>query len=401
MQKRYGLGAIILHWLLALALTFQLSLGLGLEHLGTEGFAVYQLHKSVGIAVLLLSLLRLGWRLAYPAPQPLGKGFTARLASAVHAGLYVFMVGAPLTGWLLVSTDKVKVPTLLFGTLPWPHLPVSDALNGLAHVSHALLGWIGIALILLHVAGALRHQLLLRDGLMARMAPGRGLWILLALLVPAGWALGVAAIKSVGSAPAQPPAETAPPEAIPTPAAPLNEAVNAAEPVAEAGPPPVWQVQPGGTLRFSLTNGAGRIDGRFAQWNGDIAFDPDRPESADIRITVSLASASVGDPVQDGMMTGAEFFDASAFPRAVFRTTSVRMDAPGRYTARGTLSLKGMSKPQTIRFTLSGSGLSRRVEGSATIDRSAFAIGTGEAAASLGTDVTLAFRFDAKGSPGR
>ncbi len=407
-QQRYSLGAIILHWLLALALAFQLSLGLGLEYLGARGFALYQVHKSVGIAILLLSLLRLGWRLTHRRPPVLERGFSGGLAAAVHAGLYVFMIGAPLTGWLLVSTDKVKVPTLLFGTVPWPHLPFPESVNGFAHLGHAVLGWLGIALILLHVAGALRHQWLIRDGLMARMAPGRGLWLALALLVPIGWGLGVAAIKSVGPAPAAEeaaparammPDNTAAPDNAAAPDLQANESANAAAADEEAAPP-VWAIEPGGMLAFSVGNGAGRINGRFAQWNGEIAFDPDHPERADIRITVSLTSASVGDPVQDGMLAGADFFDVPAFPRGVFRSTSVRADGPGRYIARGTLSLKGASRPQTIRFTLSGQGLSRHVEGRATIDRAAFGIGSGEAAETLAPEVMLSFRFDARGRPG-
>jgi cytochrome b561/polyisoprenoid-binding protein YceI len=415
-QQRYSFGAIVLHWLLALALAFQLSVGLGLEYLGTRGFAVYQLHKSVGIAVLLLSLLRLGWRLTHRSPPALERGLTGWLAKAVHIGLYVFMIGAPLTGWLLVSTDRVKVPTLLFATIPWPHLPVPESFNGLAHIGHGLLGWLGIALIVLHVAGALRHQWLIRDGLMQRMAPGRGTWLLLALLVPAGWALGIAAIKSAGPpvAVAADPGNVAQADETRLPDGPGNEAAidNAAATADDAANavvaavseatamPPVWQVQPGGVLAFSVSNGSGRIDGRFAQWNGDIAFDPDRPERAEIRITVSLGSATIGDPVQEGMLAGADFFDVAAFPRAVFQSTDVRANGPGRYIARGTLSLKGVTKPQTVRFTLSSTGLSRHVEGSATISRAAFGIGTGPAGEPLGPDVALSFRFDATGRPG-
>ena len=398
MQQRYSLVAIGLHWLLALALAFQLSMGLGLESLGVRGFAAFQLHKSVGIAVLLLSLLRLLWRWIYRPPPAPEKGATAWLAKAVHAGLYLFMIGAPLTGWLLVSTDAVKVPTLLFGVLPWPHLPAPQGLNDFAHGSHALLSWLGIALILLHVAGALRHQWLIRDNLMARMAPGRGLWLVLALLVPIGWLLGMAVIRSVPPAPAQ--AEA--PAAVPSPAAaPANEAVPVAVAPSVSAPtaPPVWTIKPGGTLAFTVGNGATRINGRFGSWRGDIAFDPDRPESAKIAMTIDLASASVGDATQDAMLKGPDFLDVASHPRATFRATSVRQTGANRFTAQGTLNLKGKSLPQRLTFTLSGTSFSRHVDGQATIDRTAFGIGAGEAAGELAPTVSLSFRFDAVGSP--
>jgi len=404
-QQRYNLGAIILHWLLALALAFQLSLGLGLEYLGRNGFAQYQLHKSVGIAILALSLLRLVWRLTHRRPPALEGGFSGWLAKAVHFGLYLFMIGAPLTGWLLVSTDRVTVPTMLFGAVHWPHLPAPHSVNGFAHVSHSLLGFLGIALILLHIAGAIRHQWLIRDNLMTRMAPARGLWLVLALLVPIGWALGVMVIKSAGETAGKsttPASLEAPVPTVdvaqPAAATPDNEAT-APTPAAAAAPapPPSWTIQPGGTLAFSVTNGADRIAGRFAKWRGDIVFDPDQPESARIHLTIDLRTASVSDATQDAMLAGADFLDTAAHPQAVYRVTSVRMIAPGRYKAQGTLTLKGKSASQDIVFGLSGAGLSRHVEGSAVISRARFGIGAGETAEALAPNVQLTFNFDATG----
>jgi cytochrome b561/polyisoprenoid-binding protein YceI len=407
-QQRYNLGAIILHWLLALALAFQLSLGLGLEDLGRKGFAQYQLHKSVGIAILALSLLRLVWRLAHKRPPALEGGFTGWLAKAVHFGLYLFMIGAPLTGWLLVSTERVIVPTMLFGAVHWPHLPAPHSLNGFAHISHSLLGFLGIGLIVLHVAGAIRHQWLIRDNLMARMAPARGLWLVLALLVPVGWALGAMTIKSPGKSPGENagpaaveatiPADVEAPNAV---ASPDNAASTAAPAGAVPAPPPSWTVAPGGTLAFSVTNGADKIGGRFAKWRGDIMFDPDKPESAAIRLTVDLRSASVGDATQDAMLAGADFLDAAAHPNATYRVTAVRLIAANRYRAQGTLTLKGKSQPQEIVFGLTGAGLSRHVEGSAVINRASFGIGAGEAAQNLAPSVQLTFSFDAKGRPAK
>lgn len=170
-QQRYSSVAIWLHWIIALAVAAQIALGFAMPD-GPEGFAPFQLHKSIGITILLLSLARLAWRLVRRPPPPVEAGFQGFLAKAVHTLLYVFMIGAPLTGWALVSTSSIQVPTVLWGLIPWPHLPISSALGGLAEQSHELLAWIGLALILLHVAGALRHQWLIRDGLLRRMAPG-------------------------------------------------------------------------------------------------------------------------------------------------------------------------------------------------------------------------------------
>jgi cytochrome b561/polyisoprenoid-binding protein YceI len=422
LQARYSSVAVLLHWVIALALGFQLALGFSMPK-DASGFWYYQLHKSVGITILLLSLARLAWRLTHRRPPKVEHGFNGFLAAAVHTLLYAFMIGAPLTGWALVSTAPIEVPTLLYGAIPWPHLPLPQALNEGLEETHELLAWIGLALIVLHVAGALRHQLLLKDGLLRRMAPGGSAalaGVLALLVVGTYFATGMTVASTYDDGPQR---ERAAPQgsagAAASMAPPLDadevedaakEAAEAAEEKAEEeaaaaeeaeeedAPPPSWTIQSGGRLGFSVTYGSDSYRGSFSDWSGTIRFDPENPENApDIRINVVLASASMGDATQDSMLQGGDFFASSANPTATFRSTSVRQTGPGRYSAQGTLSLRGASRPQTVNFTLSGDGLRRRVEGSGTINRTAFGIGTGDSAAGLGTSVTLNFAFDAVG----
>lgn len=415
-QQRYSSIAVLLHWVIALALAFQLALGFAMPK-DESGFALYQLHKSVGITILLLTLARLAWRITNKPPRAVEGGFQGFLAKTVHTLLYVFMIGAPLTGWALVSTSEIQVPTVFWGVIPWPHLPLPQGIGETVEGLHETLAWIGVALIVLHLAGALRHQVLLKDGLLRRMAPGgkagaafallaavivtyfaTGMYVADQYLVPAMERQEAAAEADDDVAgPVEPtpaPTAEAPPEAEETDTV---EQAAAEEEEEEAGPPPVWTIQPGGRLGFSVSNGDNTIRGSFSEWSGDIRFDPDNPESADIRINVSLASASLGDATQDNMLQGADFFASAANPTATWRSTSVRRTGPNRYSASGTLSLKGASRPQSLTFTLSGEGLRRRVEGSASIDRNAFGIGTGESAAGLAGSVALSFAFDAVG----
>lgn len=420
-MQRYSRIAIFLHWTIAAAIAFQIAVGWGLEDLGKRGFNLFQLHKSIGIAILLLSLARIVQRYTRPRPAAVEGGLTGAIATLVHGGLYFFMIAAPLTGWAIVSTTKVKVPTLLFWTIPWPHLPLPQGVNKVADVSHSVLPWIGIALLALHVAGALRHHMLLRDGLIWRMVPGRSAAVmaLLLALVPVGFLLGELALPlmSSGNRPAVADAPAPQPEnaavetgaretnaAAPAIAAAPKEATagsgTAAETEKPQGPPPRWTIQPGGQLGFSLGNGGDRIDGHFGKWTGAIAMDPDHPESATIRLEVDLATATVGDPTQDGMLAGDEFFATAAHPKAVYTSAKVERTGPDSYRARGTLSLKGVSAPQSIRFTLSGTGLRRKVQGSATIARKTFGVGNGDSAADLDAMVAVNFAFSAKGKAG-
>lgn len=412
MPQRYSLAAITLHWAIAALLAFQIAVGWALGSLGARGFALFQLHKSIGITVLLLTLLRIGVRWWKPRPAKLEGGWQGALASGVHVGLYAFMLGAPLTGWALVSTAKVKVPTLFFGVIPLPHLPLPMASHGLAEGGHSLLAWIGIALVALHVAGALRHHVLMRDGLIWRMVPGRSTALMIGLpaLILGGFLLGRAILPGAAPAAPQSPAANAV-EAEDVPAednaveAAGNASDNAAAPAANetaavaeepAGPPPAWTVQPGGKIGFAVGNSGETISGSFSKWTAKIVMDPDHPESADIKVTIDMASASVGDAYKDGMLPGDEFFGSAAHPTATFVARGAEKSGANAYRAHGTLTLKGVAKPQAIRFTLSGSGKNRKVSGSASVARLPFGVGNGDSSTGLDPKVSVTFSFDAK-----
>ena len=406
-QQRYSSVAVLLHWVIALALAGQIALGFAMPKGRIADFELFQLHKSIGVTIFVLSVLRLVWRWTHRPPQAVEGGFNGFLAKAVHVLLYAFMILAPLTGWAIVSTSPIKVPTMLWGVIPWPHLPLPGSMNETFEETHEMLAWIALALVVLHVLGALRHQLFLKDGLMRRMAPGGSAalgFVLLLLAVVIYFATGmyvanqylVPAMERQNSAAAAP--GRVPLNAAPTPAAEATEAAEEEEIAAdEPGAPPVWAIQPGGRLGFSVSAGGDTYRGSFSEWSGAITFDPENPEAADLRITVRLASATLGDSTMDETLKSGDFFNTSANPTATWRSTSVRQTGPNRYTANGTLSLKGVSKPQAVNFTLSGEGLRRHVEGSAGIDRNAFGVGTGDSAAGLDGSVALSFAFDATG----
>ncbi|GBQ70418.1 cytochrome B561 [Acetobacter lovaniensis NRIC 0474] len=142
-------------------------------------FQIYQLHKSIGITVMFLIALRIGWRLTHPAPAlptdilPLEK----KGAHLVHLALYGLQVILPLSGWAMVSVSVLGIPTVLFDTVPWPDLPVLSTLPDKAPVEavlkvlHHWAAWGLLALITLHVAAALRHQFVLHDHVLRQMLP--------------------------------------------------------------------------------------------------------------------------------------------------------------------------------------------------------------------------------------
>lgn len=408
--QRYSYTAIALHWLLALLLAFQIALGWALEgNNSPELFARYQLHKSVGITILLLSLARLAARLFTPRPPASdGPAWTRALASIVHWLFYVVMILGPVTGWLLVSTARVQVPTLLFGIVPWPHLPVGRSWHEPAEAIHGAMAWIAIGLFLLHIAGALRHQWLLGKPELQRMIPfarGKAAGALIGALVLVGGAFAAGetaypdvlrpATQKTAAAPAARAAATPAPE---TPAAEEKAAEPAEAETGETAQPVAdWTVASGGRLGFAARWNGEAIDGRFDRWRAAIRFSPDDLASSQIRVTVDLASADTGDGQRDDSLKSSDFFDTGAHPNATFTARDIRHIDGDRYEARGTLNLRGVSKPATLRFTLRIEDNRARVAGSARIDRTAFGVGQGEWAATdaIAASVDIAFSFTA------
>jgi cytochrome b561 len=182
-RSRYSSVAIAFHWLIAALIVTNIGLAWYVETLkGSEAVSPLMLHKSIGITVLILSVLRLGWRLAVPAPKLPAylTGWERLAAQTVHVIFYVLMIGMPLSGWAWVSASPlIKVhPTVLYGVVRWPAIPYpgldSDQLHTARtgfELTHKTLAKIAYVTIALHVGAALKHQFVDRDDIVARMIP--------------------------------------------------------------------------------------------------------------------------------------------------------------------------------------------------------------------------------------
>jgi len=141
-----------------------------------QRFKIYQWHKSFGIVVLLLSLFRLMWRLTHKAPAlPDGmKGWEIMAAKITHIGFYGLMIGVPLLGWAMISASKLPIENELFYLIPLPDMPgvtASDAVENRLKLLHEIGAKLILLLFVLHVAGALKHHFVEKDGTLARMIP--------------------------------------------------------------------------------------------------------------------------------------------------------------------------------------------------------------------------------------
>jgi cytochrome b561 len=376
--QRYTSVAVFLHWAIALLIIAQIAGGLwmtrgeGAITPGDPRFTVFQLHKSLGLTVLLLSVARIVWRLMNPPPpEPAHISAIEKLAAkAAHLLFYVLIFVLPLTGWAVVSTSSTGLPTHFFWLVDWPHLPLprGGEPHEIFEESHELLAYGAIALIGLHVAGALKHQILDKTDLIGRMAPGlfgptdpprqNGRGLVVAVAAPLVLGLGViAAGMTMNASPA-----------------PAQSAAGAEE---AAQGEWAWAIdRAASSIRFTGEQSGAAFEGEFRDWSASIVFNPDDLGSARLRAVTAVGSAVTGDSFVDEAMPTGSWFDARNHPEAVFEASSVRATGAGAYEAAGELTIKGATVPVTLPFTLEIDGNAARAEGQVTLDRRAFGLGT-------------------------
>lgn len=174
-QQRWGLVAQVLHWLIAVLVVVMAGLGWYMTTLKISPtmFELYALHKSIGVTVLVLMVLRLLWRQLNPTPPLPARMKPAErwLAHASHGLLYLILFGMPISGYVVNSA--ADFPLKVFGLVTLPNLIAeNESVKEAAVTVHSTLIWVLVAVLVLHVAGALKHHFVDRDDVLRRMIPG-------------------------------------------------------------------------------------------------------------------------------------------------------------------------------------------------------------------------------------
>jgi len=177
LPMRYGAAAQTFHWLIAALVVVQFTLAYLAEGLpiGVRQLALLARHKSFGMTILMLAVLRLLWRLKHPPPGlPAGMmPWERTLARATHVAFYVLLFAMPLTGWTMSSAKNYSVSW--FGLFTWPDLiGKSETAFGLLRATHIVMSDVLLALAILHVLAALKHHFWNKDGVLLRMLPFAG-----------------------------------------------------------------------------------------------------------------------------------------------------------------------------------------------------------------------------------
>ena len=367
-SPRYNTVAILLHWVIAALLLFMIWLGWNMD----DNEARFQLHKSLGIAILVLTVARIAWRRMNP-PPPLPEDMTAwekRLSHGVHSAFYALMLALPLLGWLVVSTSKFQVPTVLFGSLSWPHLPFTEglrggAVHGVAEFLHSKGAWALILLLGLHVAGAIKHEIAAEEGVFKRMIPMLGPTSrprrphgLLTAFGGAGLAFMLIAALPLLFAPRAPaPLETQP----------------AANGTAKLTPN--WEIDyDTSEIRFAGTYENKPFSGHFTRWAGEVQFDPEDLASARVRVQVDTGSAITGKKLYDDTLHSSEWFDTATFPLAKVNLSKFA-EAETGYSAEASILIKGKATNVPLEFTLTLNGDEASFSGITHLSRKALNLG--------------------------
>lgn len=188
---RWPVVIVLLHWTMTAALLAMILGGFAMSRvaeaaaeagdfsltvLGIPVFEAYQLHKSIGVLLFGLVLIRLLFRVALPEPDlPEHTKTPERFAArAAHVGLYMLMFGLPISGWLLAASSPLGIPMQVFGLFTFPHPIGPDAgRDALFHTAHWAGAWALCGLASVHTAAALKHHVINRDSVLEAMLPVR------------------------------------------------------------------------------------------------------------------------------------------------------------------------------------------------------------------------------------
>ena len=346
-RERYDAVARLLHWLVAGMIVLQFVLAKMAEAADEDGSKFRQLvllanHKSVGITILAVAAMRLGWRFFRQPPPPLPMPQWQRMAASLsHGAFYALMFVMPITGWLMSSAANISVSWFNLFQLP-DFIGPNDELEGLFEGVHETLAKVLFVLALVHVGAAVKHTFIDRDSALRRISSRLGIAVFVLVIIA-----GVMLLSPASRA-------------------------------QEAGPP-LWNIDyEASSIRFTAEQAGASFDGDWETWKAELRFDPAALADSAFDVAIEVASVATLDEERDETLQDPEFFDGVNFPLAHYRATRFERSGDDGYTASGLLEIKGASSPVPLRFTVQQDGNSVVLDGTARLDRLAIGVGTGD-----------------------
>ena len=384
-NQTYGIVAQVLHWVTALLILLLLVLGIYMHELPVdtaqqveEKIWLYSLHKTLGILTFGVAIVRVVWAVVQTRPFPINsdKKLESTLASVIHWLLYGCIILMPITGWLHHAALEGFAPIWWPWSQDIPFVPKDPHLAKLFGNAHFLTAVLLMGSLFLHIAGAAKHVIVDRDQTLARMTPGKvvkferplpqpgkgRIYLVLVALVFTG--LIVAIFSS------------------------QTPVIQNASSITESGVSSTgkWIVDHSKSkLEVEIIQGGKPVAGSFSNWQAEIEFDPDKLEKANVAVSISIASLSLGGVTEQAISK--DFLNAAGYPQAEFSSKKFIKIEDGKYQAEGELSLIGETNPLVLPFDLKIENGRAFMSGRTKIERLDYGIGQ----KGFSTDGTLGF----------
>ena len=358
-----------MHWLVAGLIICQYVLAELADYARADEALLKQLgllanHKSVGMTILLIAAIRLLYRFFQPAPA-LPKtmpNWQQRLSNGSHFLLYALLFALPISGWLMSSATAYSVSWFNLFAIPDLIAPNESRADQLAAI-HYYLGKALLILAVVHIAAALKHHFIDKDDVLSRMA-GLGSWISFALVA----IVSISALSQVGSKSA--PAST---NLIATTSSTKEDDTTLAP-----SDLAIWQIDyERSFIKFSGDQAGAPFTGQWQSWQAQLQFDESDLSKGRFDVRIDTQTPFSNDDERDDTIRSSDFFDVSKFKEARFIAN--RFERSGdAFLALGILEIKNLSHPVTLNFTVEQANGITTLEGSASLDRLLWNIGTGD-----------------------
>ena len=358
-----------MHWLVAGLIICQYVLAELADYARTDQALLKQLgllanHKSVGMSILLIAAIRLLYRFFQPAPA-LPKtmpNWQQRLSNGSHFLLYALLFALPISGWLMSSATAYSVSWFNLFAIPDLIAPNESRADQLAAI-HYYLGRALLILAVVHIAAALKHHFIDKDDVLSRMA-GLGSWISFALVA----IVSISALSQVGSKSA--PAST---NLIATTSSTKEDDTTLAP-----SDLAIWQIDyERSFIKFSGDQAGAPFTGQWQSWQAQLQFDKSDLSKGRFDVRIDTQTPFSNDDERDDTIRSSDFFDVSKFKEARFIANRFERSEDA-FLALGTLEIKNLSHPVTLNFTVEQANGITTLEGSASLDRLLWNIGTGD-----------------------
>jgi len=383
-NNHYSPVAKMLHWLVAGMIVLQFVLAKMADIASDEGSAVRELallanHKSVGITILALAIVRLVWRQknqppALPDAIPQWQVTASQLS---HWSLYALLFAMPITGWLMSSASAYSVSWFNLFQLPVFVAPNPEA-KEVFQETHETLSKLLVLVATVHIGAAIKHALIDKDRVLQRMVSTVSV-VAFAVTV----ALGVSWLGAAGTN-----SDTAL-TAAPAEADFVSSAITSAL--------PIWQIDYAASyIKFVGDQAGAAFEGSWESWSADLQFSSEQLGDSAFDVIVDATSAETQDNDRDVTLADPEWFDSVNFPEAYFRASNFSA-TDGGHIADGQLIIKNLASPVKLAFTIVADGDARVLNGTAQLDRLALGVGIGEWEDTewVGKDVTVEVHVEA------